>query len=244
MAGRQDDHDDEGGGSFSSPPCFMHEVDPAYMGLDMGGCDKQQRADVMRWRKAERTRLIEQRLAISMAERQAHTEVIARQLDEIAGDVSGKIVSAYWPIRGEPDLRGWLARVAERGGVTALPVVAAKATPLVFRLWRQGEPLEKGVWNIPVPPEGAQEVMPDIVLAPIVGFDRSCYRLGYGGGYFDRTLEAAPKRPMAIGVGYASMELKTIYPQPHDMALDVIVTEREIIERREAEARASAGTGG
>lgn len=224
MAGSQD-HDDNGSGSYASPPCFMHEVDPAYMGID-----PQQKADVARWRKGERARRIEARLAMSAAERQSHTEAIIQRMDEITGDVSGKIVSAYWPIRGEPDLRAWLETVWQRGGKGALPIVVEKGTPLVFRTWRQGEALEKGVWNIPVPANGP-DVAPDIVISPIVGFDRSCYRLGYGGGYFDRTLAAARTRPLVIGIGYAAMELPTIYPQDHDIAMDVIVTEREIVGR-------------
>lgn len=224
MAGPQHNDDDAPGG-YASPPCFMHEVDPAYMGID-----PQQQLDVARWRKSERERLIKARLAMTALERQAHTEAITRRLDEIVGDVTGKTVSAYWPIRGEPDLRAWLESVWQRAGRGALPVVVAKATPLVFRAWRQGEALERGVWNIPVPANGP-DITPEIVIAPIVGFDRACYRLGYGGGYFDRTLAAAKSRPMVIGVGYGAMELATIYPQPHDIAMDVIVTERETVGR-------------
>jgi 5,10-methenyltetrahydrofolate synthetase len=220
------DHDGQGSGEYASPPCFMHEVDPAYMGV----VDAQQQIDVARWRKGERTRRIEARLAMSAAERQSHTEAIIQRIDELVGDVSGKIVSAYWPIRGEPDLRAWLETIWARGGEGALPIVVAKGQPLIFRTWRQGEALEKGVWNIPVPANGP-DVHPDIVISPIVGFDRSCYRLGYGGGYFDRTLAAAKTRPQVIGIGYSTMELPTIYPQPHDIPMDVIVTEREIVRR-------------
>jgi 5-formyltetrahydrofolate cyclo-ligase len=81
------------------------------------------------------------------------------------------------------------------------------------------------VWNIPVPAEG-EGIVPDVVIAPIVGFDRACYRLGYGGGFFDRTLAALPVRPRVFGVGYAYAEMETILPQSHDIAMDAIVTER------------------
>jgi 5-formyltetrahydrofolate cyclo-ligase len=118
------------------------------------------------------------------------------------GDLSGRIVSGYWPFRGEPDLREWLERLEARGAQCALPVVVEARAPLVFRIWKRGEKLERGVWDIPVPAAG-EEVCPDVVIAPIVGYDRDAYRLGYGGGYFDRTLAAIRKRPLIIGVGYS-----------------------------------------
>jgi 5,10-methenyltetrahydrofolate synthetase len=134
------------------------------------------------------------------------------------------VVSAYWPFRGEPDLRPWLEELRRRGARTALPVVVAKATPLVFRLWRQGDRLERGVWNIPVPADG-EVVEPHVALAPVVGYDAACYRLGYGGGFFDRTLAQLPASTFAIGVGYAEAEIATIHPQPYDIPMRHVVTE-------------------
>ena len=160
------------------------------------------RAEVMQWRKAERQRLIAERLAMN----------------------SGLVVSAYWPFHGEPDLRSFLTAVSDRGGRCALPVVVERGKPLVFRPWSPGEPLAKGVWNIPVPVT-TEEVMPDIVIAPVVGFDRASYRLGYGGGFFDRTFAAMQNSPRKLGVGYRQQALQTIYPQPHDIPLDTIITE-------------------
>ena len=222
MAGEDDD-----AGEYASPACFMHEVDPTYFGLPPRG-ELLQQIDVMRWRKSERTRLINERLEMSVSTRQRNSHRIAEQLDATIGDVSGRIVSAYWPLRGEPDLREWLERVASRGGRYALPVVVEKQAPLVFRTWRRGEKLERGVWNIPVPAAG-EKVSPDVVIAPVVGYDRNAYRLGYGGGYFDRTLSAIPRRPMNIGVGYSQAAIPTIYPQPHDIPMDKIVTDRDIL---------------
>ena len=98
-------------------------------------------------------------------------------------------------------------------------MVIEKGRPLQFRAYRPGDRLEKGVWNIPIPAEGTA-VVPDVVLAPVVGFDPHNYRLGYGGGFFDRTLAALPSRPLVIGLGYASQAIATIYPQPHDIAMD------------------------
>ena len=148
MIGQDDD-----AGEYASPACFMHEADPAYFGLSpRDGFLK--RNDVMRWRKSERARLIKERLEISADTRNRNSDCIAEQLDTTIDDLSGRIVSAYWPMRGEADLRAWLERVASRGGRYALPVVVEKQAPLVFRTWRRGERLERGVWNIPVPVTG------------------------------------------------------------------------------------------
>jgi 5-formyltetrahydrofolate cyclo-ligase len=200
--------DDDIPATFASPACFMHEVDPAYMGLP-GPLDRQAWTDVNRWRKAERERLIAARLAVPAEVRAHHGEAIAAGVLAEIGDVGGRIVSAYWPFRGEPDLRPLLAEIVKRGGRTALPVVIEKGRPLEFHFWQAGDGLSRGVWNIPVPAE-RHLAMPDIVLSPVVGYDPSCYRLGYGGGFFDRTLAAMPEKPRIIGVGSSAARLATI----------------------------------
>jgi 5-formyltetrahydrofolate cyclo-ligase len=139
--------------------------------------------------------------------------------------LSGRTVSAYWPFRGEPDLRPWIQGLTDLGARFALPVVVEKNLPLIFRIWQRGQRLVPGIWNIPVPADGV-EVIPDIIIAPVVGFDSANYRLGYGGGFFDRTLAALPSRPVVIGVGYAQAAIASVYPLPHDIPMDVIVTER------------------
>ena len=179
--------------------------------------------EIARWRKAERERLIQARLAIPADDRTAMSTAIAEELDASVGDVSNRIVSLYWPFRGEPDLRPWMASLVARGGTPALPLVVEKAQPLVFRAYRPGDRLEKGVWNIPIPAEG-EPVIPDVVIAPIVGVDPQNYRLGYGGGFFDRTLASLPKKPLVIGVGYGMQRIPTIHPQSHDIPMDRIVT--------------------
>jgi 5-formyltetrahydrofolate cyclo-ligase len=183
--------------------------------------------DLTQWRKSERARLIKERLEIGVDARKSYSDRIAEQLDIAIGDPSGRVVSGYWPFRGEPDLREWLGRLESRGGRCALPVVVHPNAPLVFRVWRQGDKLERGVLDIPVPAAG-EEVCPDVVIAPLVGYDPNGFRLGYGGGYFDRTLAAAPRRPLIIGVGYSQAALPTIHPEAHDIAMDKIVTERGI----------------
>lgn len=176
------------------------------------------------WRTAERKRLIAARMDIPNETRVEFAAAIAGTLKDMIGSVSDLTVSAYWPIRGEPDLRPLMQWIDEQGGRFALPVVTARAQPLVFRAWRPGEPMERGVWNIPVPSTGP-EVIPDVVISPLVGFDAGCYRLGYGGGYYDRTLASLARKPRVIGVGYEIARLETIHPQPHDIPMDVIVTQ-------------------
>jgi 5,10-methenyltetrahydrofolate synthetase len=207
----------------------MHEADPAYMGL-VQIADPKQWSDVRRWRKAERERLIKARLAVSSDIRRRRAEHIAANLEKAIGEVERLVVSAYWPFRGEPDLRGFIKHLAARGARTALPVVIARGQPLIFRSWAPGNPLRRGVWNISVPADDAEPVLPDVVIAPMVGFDLGCYRLGYGGGYFDRTLAAMSRRPLVIGVGYAQAALPTIHPQPHDIRMDMLVTEEGVIK--------------
>jgi 5-formyltetrahydrofolate cyclo-ligase len=111
-----------------------------------------------------------------------------------------------------------------RGATCALPVVVAPRTPLVFRQWDVDTKMGTGVYDIPMPLDTA-EVSPDVVIAPLHGFDPRGFRLGYGSGYFDRTLAALQNRPITVGVGFEISRLDSIYPQSHDIPLDFIVTE-------------------
>lgn len=173
--------------------------------------------------------MIADRLSISPDLRNRYAANIIKRLDAIIGSPIGYVVSGYWPFRGEPDLRPWIESISARGGQFALPVVVERHKPLIFRLWTPGAPLIRGIWNIPVPDDSAEEVTPDIVIAPVVGFDPRCYRLGYGGGYFDRTLEVIGTRAKMLGVGYAQQAVHTIHAQSHDIPMDAVVTERETI---------------
>ena len=107
----------------------------------------------------------------------------------------------------------------------ALPVVVEKNAPVQFWRWWPEAAMTRGLFNIPIPVE-REVVAPDVLIVPLVGFDRAGYRLGYGGGYYDRTLAASHPRPRTIGIGFAEMELDTIYPQPHDIPLSRIITDR------------------
>ncbi len=181
-------------------------------------------AEVKRWRRGERERLIALRQALPADQRRRCGDRIAAELRHLIAEQPGTL-GVYWPFRAEFDPRPLIDWAIAAGRTVALPVVVDKKGPLEYRAWRPGEALVDGVWNIPVP-EKREIVAPAIVLAPLVGFDRACYRLGYGGGYFDRTLAALVPRPLAIGVGFEVQAIETIYPQPFDMAMDLIVTER------------------
>ncbi|MGE5271464.1 MAG: 5-formyltetrahydrofolate cyclo-ligase [Thiohalocapsa sp.] len=179
--------------------------------------------EVKRWRRGERERLLTLRQALPAEERRRGGERIEAALrDEIARRTGP--LGVYWPFRAEFDPRGLIDWAVAEGRTVALPVVVDKKGPLEYRAWRPGETLVDGVWNIPVP-EKREIVVPAIVLAPVVGFDPQCYRLGYGGGYFDRTLAALMPRPWAIGVGFEVQAIATIHPQPFDVPMDLVVTE-------------------
>ena len=214
-------------GRYASPPCMAAEVDPTY--FDPLAVDPEQARDVARWRSAERRRLRAERDALSVADRQAAGAAIADHLADLLrqrfGTLRGRRFSGYWPIKAEPDLRPLMAALHAEDALVALPLVEVKAAPLVFRRWTPETRMVRGDWNIPVPPPEAQAVTPEISLAPVVGWTAEGFRLGYGGGYFDRTLAALSPRPFTIGIGFQAARLATIYPQPHDIALDAIVTE-------------------
>ncbi|MEB8387167.1 5-formyltetrahydrofolate cyclo-ligase [Rhodobacteraceae bacterium KMM 6894] len=214
-------------GAYASSPCSGH--------LDPSGVDPDQARDVARWRKATRAALLDARKARSVADHAALSHSIADQLQSVLNDrfdgARGMVLSLYWPIKGEPDLRPLMRSLHDSGVIIALPLVETKAAPLVFRHWTPDTKMVRGDWNIPVPPADAPVLTPQIALAPLVGWDGNAYRLGYGGGYFDRTLAALQPRAFAIGIGTSSARLATIFAQPHDIAMDVIVTEDAVIPR-------------
>jgi 5,10-methenyltetrahydrofolate synthetase len=136
-------------------------------------------------------------------------------------------LGVYWPIRNEPDLRKIYSDISARGVQLALPVVVDKEAPLKFLRWTPGDALDKDRMGIPTPKPSCPDVRPDAVLVPCVGFNANLVRLGYGKGFYDRTLAASP-RPVAIGIAYACTEA-VFEGAPHDVALDVMITERGIV---------------
>ena len=222
-------------GRYASPPCLACEIAPDY--FDPLGVDPEQARDVARWRKAERSRLLAQRRALDPATRRAASTAMAEHLQgllvDLCGTLRGRVLSAYWPIKGEPDLRPLMRALDEAGVLLALPLVETRSAPLVFRRWTPRTRMLPGFWNIPVPPPDAPVLTPEITMAPLVGWDGEGYRLGYGGGYFDRTLAALRPRPITIGIGLEAARLATIFPQPHDVRLDSVVTEAGVRVRTE-----------
>ncbi len=178
------------------------------------------------WRRQLRRELIAKRCALAPDE-QARIAASVRARLRSLRELRDGPVAFYVAIRGEIDLLPLARELAAEGIGLALPVIVQRRAPMEFRSWQPGEPLVAGVWGIPVPPRG-RPLRPRTVLVPVVGFDRAGYRLGYGGGYFDRTLGVLRPRPRVIGVGHAFSELDTIHPCPHDEPLDLVVTEREV----------------
>jgi 5-formyltetrahydrofolate cyclo-ligase len=187
--------------------------------------------EILAWRTEQRAQFIPERVAIPDATRDAWTQRIIASLEPIVMAVDGP-VSFYWPFRGEPNLRPLMRRMVAAGKTVALPVVVQPRHPLEFRPWTPGCEMVLGVWNIPIP-DTRERVTPRLLLAPVVGFDPQRYRLGYGGGYFDRTLAALTGPRTVIGIGYDSQAIATIHPLPHDIPMDRIVTESGF--RHEAE---------
>ncbi|WP_295005250.1 5-formyltetrahydrofolate cyclo-ligase [uncultured Dechloromonas sp.] len=174
------------------------------------------------WRRALRRDMVARRAALSDAEHDAWSAHIVAHLQ--AALPLPRIVAFCWPIKHEPDVRAVIPRWAAQGVLAALPVVVREDAPLAFRLWTPDTPLAADRYGIPTP-TGGEFVQPDMLLLPLNGFDGDGYRLGYGGGYFDRTLAALSPRPLAVGVGFEINRLPTIRPERHDQRLDWLVTE-------------------
>lgn len=186
--------------------------------------------DVGSWRKAERARLLAARESLDRATRERWRQCIDTHLWRSFPGLATAKLAFCWPIRGEYDARGLAEKLRERGAVTALPVIVALRQPLVFREWHPGVTLASGRLGIPYP-VGSRLVVPTAALLPMIGWDESGYRLGYGGGFFDRTLADLAKKPVVIGVSYELARIKTIRPQGWDIPMDWVVTERGIYRR-------------
>jgi 5-formyltetrahydrofolate cyclo-ligase len=184
-------------------------------------------SDIKVWRKTQRENLIDARVTLPHDRRKVKNEQITTLLESGFAWPPGTVVGFCWPYKAEFDARFVIRQWRGKGAVGALPAVVQKAHPLQFRQWWPGARMAPGVYGIPVP-VGTETLLPDVAVVPMNGFDEAGYRLGYGGGYFDRTLAALDRRVIAIGVSYDALRLTTIYPQPHDIPMDFIVTETGI----------------
>jgi 5-formyltetrahydrofolate cyclo-ligase len=147
---------------------------------------------------------------------------------------AGVTVSGFMPLKSEINPVPLLRKLAEDGAQLALPVVAGKGKPLIMRAFSFGDTLASGVWGIREPKPDAPEVLPDILLVPLLAFDRRGHRLGYGAGYYDMTITAlrARKTVVAVGIAYAAQEVAEVPTTPRDARLDLVLTENEIIDVR------------
>jgi len=167
-------------------------------------------------------------------------DALVERLGALLGDVAGESIAIYWPIRGEPALDPLPQRWSDAGARLALPVVEAPGAPLRFVGWRPGDATVAGAWGIPRP-VAAVALRPTLLVVPCVGFDADCQRLGYGGGFYDRSLAALDAdgggRPRAIGVAWDEALLEGFEPLPTDRALDAVVTPSRAFLRRAVPAR-------
>ncbi len=165
--------------------------------------------------------------------RKAAAEAIAARPFPLAV-ASGVSVSGFVPLKSEINPLLLMRKLAENGARLALPVVVGRDKPLIMREWSFGEPLASGVWGIREPKSEAAAVDPDILLVPLLAFDRNGSRIGYGAGYYDMTLNRlrAFKPVTAIGLAYAAQEIPVVPTTPRDARLDLVLTEREVMDFR------------
>jgi 5-formyltetrahydrofolate cyclo-ligase len=179
-----------------------------------------------------RSAALARRAKLAPQARAAFSERLLREGLALARRFRAHAVSAFHPVRDEPDTLALLAALAEEGVVTAIPVTGRRGEPLVFRRWRPGEPTVPGQMRIPEPRPEAPALDPDLLFVPLAAFDRRGHRIGYGAGHYDRTLAClrALKPIVAVGVAYGVAEVAAIPDGPHDEKLDYVLTDSELIE--------------
>jgi 5-formyltetrahydrofolate cyclo-ligase len=183
-------------------------------------------ADKSSWRQA----LIKRRATLP-ADMAARDSLLAARRLLARVDLSGDpVVSAFWSLEGEIDTRPVLQALQALGIVTALPRMQGRGRPLVFHRWAPGDPLQPGPFQVMQPSPDAPHVIPAIMLTPLLAFDAAGYRLGWGGGFYDRTIAEQRARggPLqVVGYAFACQEVEQVPREPFDQRLDLVVTERE-----------------
>ena len=193
-------------------------------------------SDPIAERKAElRKQSRARREALPAMEQSAAAQTIAARRLPIRGSGGRRRLRLHSPLKSEINPLPLMRRLADAGAQLALPVVAGPGSPLIMRAWSFGEALGSGVWGIREPKPEAPEVFPDILIVPILAFDRAGHRLGYGAGYYDMTITRlrAMKPITAIGIAFAAQEITEVPKTPRDARLDLVLTEREIIDLRD-----------
>lgn len=168
------------------------------------------------------------RAALSQEFRGEAARAVAEHFFEAVAYAPDDVIAGYWRIRDELDCQPILIRLMDSGQRVVLPVVQGDEAPLDLRLWEADAPLYEAGFGTLAPSDLAPRAVPDVVLMPLLGFDDQGTRLGYGGGYYDRTLAVLPKKPMLIGLAFGAQELPHIPREAHDVPLDAIVTENGV----------------
>jgi 5,10-methenyltetrahydrofolate synthetase len=185
-------------------------------------------------KKTQRQALIEQRL--NMPDRMARADLLQRVMRIWLVGRPDTIIGAYWPIKGEFDPLPALHRWKEDGELLdepqrrriGLPVVNREKNTLHFHVWYPGCPMEEDAYNIPKPKD-TEIIVPTLLIVPCVGYGAGGYRLGYGGGFYDRTLAALQPKPFTLGLGFAQGFLPDLEPEPHDVPLDAVLNENGVV---------------
>ena len=181
------------------------------------------------WRKNLRASMLEIRESIDDADRARWNATIVETVLRSFPMLSSMTLGFYWPYKGEVDARHAVRHLRQRGAVAALPTVVNKGEPLQFLQWWPGASMRTGVFDIPFP-HNTRRVTPHALFIAPVAFDEAGYRLGYGGGFYDRTLAAMMPQPLKIALSFEASRVPTIHPQRHDVPMDFIVTERGVYQ--------------
>ena len=181
------------------------------------------------WRDRKRSELLACRKAIAKNDRIQWSIKITSALEYGFPILYRSSIGFYWPCHGEYDPHPAMISLQKRGAIIALPEIEGRKNPLCFRRWWEEAPMKIGAYNIPVP-DNTELVTLNVIIVPMLGFDTQGYRLGYGGGYYDRTISSINPHPLVIGIAFESLRLDSIYPNSHDVAMDFIVTEAGIYQ--------------
>jgi len=176
------------------------------------------------WRQAIRRVLLDWRATLDAETHRHLSDLVRSSFKAFLLERPKATVGFYWPIQNEIDLRPVIESHLDSGGNAALPVVSGKDKPMVFHNWTRDSEMAPGYARIPEP-QNSDEVPIHVLLAPLVGFDRAGYRLGYGGGFFDRTLAIMPRKPLVVGIGFEATGIEDIKPHQYDIPVDILITD-------------------
>lgn len=206
---------------YASPACTLHESHQFKTLKE----DENSLENLKAWRKQQRSRLMTIRDSMSEAQHAALSGSVAEQLLQSGWLSQSKTIAFFWPMPGEIDLRPLMTVLVKQGATVALPVIVQKDHPLEFWQWLPDESLsEDGLWGIPAPAV-RRLVNPGLLLVPMLGFDDEGHRIGFGGGYYDRSIVAMQNPPLCVGVCGEFGHMQSIYPQAHDMPMHAIASE-------------------